>query len=249
MPVIRNVFLLLMLALSPTLSAQYQTVCPVNPGMPVIGFSGNYGAGLESQSPFRVKVFLNQPVAMDVTINYTATGSAQNGQDFSMADSLLVIPAGQTSGTIEFPVVNDADIEGDETINIILSNPQNAVLGQSVYTYVIKRSDHDLDTPPPPPVLTMLQGPNGKSATLKLSSTYPQDIRVDYQITVTETGSGYTHNLSANTVIIPHGQTQAQITIPDLDDTIEVPTPSTVTIYLNNPVNVTLNNPMVSFSR
>lgn len=222
---------------------------PVTAGMPVIGFADVYDSASESKSPFRVKVVLSQPTNVDVTVNYTANGSAQNGQDFYLADSLLTIPAGQNSGIIQFPVVDDDSVEGDETINIILSNPQGAVFGQSVYTYVITRSDHDLDTPPPPPVLTMLPGPSGKSAILKLSSAYPDDIRVDYQITVTETGSGYTHDLTAGTVSIPRGQMQAEIAIPDFNDNIELQGAATTTVYLNNAVNVTLNNPMLSVTR
>lgn len=222
---------------------------PVTSGMPVIGFAGVYSSGTESKSPARVRVVLSQPSSIDVTVNYTANGSAQNGQDFYLADSILTIPAGQTSGVIQFPVVNDSSVEGDETINIILSSPQNAVFGQSVYTYVIKSSDQDLDTPPPLPVLTMLPGPSGRSVTLKLSSAYPQDITVDYQITVTETGSGYTHDLAANTVSIPHGQMQADIPIPDFGDNIEIQGAKTYAVYLNNAVNVTLNNPLLSVSR
>lgn len=245
---IRIAVVALSLIFSSTLTAQVITVdSPVNPGMPVIGFAANYGAGLESQSPFRVKVFLTQSVNMDVIVNYSVTGSAQNGQDFYLAQNLLTIAAGETSGVIQFPIVDDASVEGDETVNIILSNPQNAVLGQSVFTYVIKRNDHDLDTPPPPPVLTMI--PGEKSVTLQLSSTYPQEIRVDYQITITETGSGYTHNLTAGTVTIPSGQMQTQIDIPDFNDNIELKGVATTTVYLNNAVNVTLNNPMLSVTR
>jgi hypothetical protein len=222
---------------------------PVTAGMPVIGFAGVYDSANESKSPFRVKVVMSQPTNVDASVNYVANGSAQNGQDFYLADSILTIPAGQTSGIIQFPIVDDDSVEGDETINIILSNPQGAVFGQSVYTYIIKRSDHDLDTPPPPPVLTMLPGPSGKTVTLKLSNAHPNDIRVDYQITITETGSGYTHDLTAGTVTIPHGQMQSQIDIPDFNDNIELQGAATTTVYLNNAVNVTLNNPMLSVTR
>ncbi len=222
---------------------------PVTAGMPVIGFAGVYSAGSESKSPVRVRVVLSQPSSLDVTVNYTANGSATNGQDFYLADSLLTIPAGQTSGTIQFPVVDDDAVEGDETINIILSNPQNAVFGQSVYTYVIKDNDRDPDTPPPAPVLTMVPGPSGRSVTLKLSNAYPQDIRVDYQVTVSETGSGYTHDLSSDTVVIPAGQMQGSIAIPDFGDSIEIQGAKTYSVYLNNPINVTLNNPLLSVSR
>jgi hypothetical protein len=221
---------------------------PVTAGMPVIGFEGTYGGGPESKSPARVKVVLSQATSVDVTVTYTATGSAQNGSDFFLAEAPLTIPAGQTSAVIEFPVVHDSNIEGDETVSIILSNPQGAVFGQSVFTYVIHNDDQDLDTPPPPPFLSILPGDSRQDVVLKLSGPYSEDAQVDYQATITQTGSNDMHTLASGTTHIPAGQTTAQIAIPDVTDDIELSGVKTISVYLNNPVNVTLTNPMYSFS-
>lgn len=217
-------------------------------GMPTIGFASPYASGSESESPVRVRVILSQSTSNDVTVNYTATGSAHNGADYSLADSTLTIPAGSQSATINFPVVNDTTIDGDETVKIILMNPQNAVLGQNIFTYVIKNDDTSPTTPQPPPLLTM--SPTGeRSVALNLSRPYNADIAsVGYQLTLTQTGSNLNYTLGSGTIIFQSGQTAATIDIPQPTDDISVPGIKTITVFLNNPMNLAIDVPMYSFS-
>lgn len=219
-----------------------------SPGMPTIGFAGTYASGGEDISPVRVRVVLSQPTSIDVTVNYTATGSAHNGADFSLADSTLTIPAGTLSAVIEFPVVNDVNVDGDESVKIILSNPQNAVLGQNVFTYVIRNNDADPDAPQIPPLLTM--SPTGtRSVALNLSRPYNADIAsVGYQVILTQTGSNLNYTLGTGTVTFQRGQTSVTLDIPQPTDDINVPGVKTITVFLNNPVNLAIDVPMYSFS-
>lgn len=226
---------------------QLMEVTP-SPGMPTIGFAGTYATGSEADSPVRVRVVLSQPTSNDVTVNYTATGSAHNGADYSLADSTLTIPAGTVSTVIEFPVVNDNDIDGDESLKIILMNPQNAVLGQNIFTYVIKNNDASPTTPQPPPLLTM--SPTGaQSVALNLSRPYNADVAtVGYQITLTQTGSSLNYSLGTGTVTFQRGQTSITLDIPQPTDDIDVPGVKTITVFLNNPMNLAIDIPMYSFS-
>lgn len=219
-----------------------------SPGLPAIGFAGMYATGSENDSPVHVRVILSQPSSNDVTVNYTATGSANNGADYSLADSTLTIPAGTLSAVIEFPIVNDDDIDGDESVKIILMNPQNAVLGQNIFTYVIKNNDSSPTTPQPPPLLTM--SPTGqRSVALNLSRPYTDDIAsVGYQLTLTQTGSNLNYSLGTGTVTFQHGQTAATLDIPQPTDDIDVPGIKTITVFLNNPLNLAIDIPMYSFS-
>lgn len=218
------------------------------PGMPTVGFALAYATGSEADSPAHVRVVLSQAISNDVTVNYTATGSAQNGADFSLADSTLTIPAGAQSGAIDFPVVNDPTIDGDETVKIILMNPQNAVFGQNIFTYVIRNDDTSPTIPQPPPLLTM-SPTGGRSVALNLSRPYNADIAtVGYQIILTQTGSNLNYTLGTGTVTFQRGQTSATLEIPQPTDDIEVSGVKTITVFLNNPVNLAIDVPMYSFS-
>ncbi len=243
----RIVIFILLISATATAQMEFTTIAPT-PGMPTVGFANTYATGTEKDTPVRVQVISSQPIANDVTVNYNATGSAQNGADFSLADSTLTIPRGQTTTYIEFPVVNDVNVDGDESVKIILSNPQNAVLGQNIFTYVIKNNDADPDAAQIPPLLTM--SPAGeRGVALNLSQPYSADIAsVGYQITLTQTGSNLNYTLGTGTVTFQRGQTRAILDIPKSSDDINVPDIKTITVFLNNPANVAIDIPMYSFS-
>ncbi|WP_299184077.1 retention module-containing protein, partial [uncultured Neptuniibacter sp.] len=80
-------------------------------------------------------VTLNTPSAADVTVDFaTADGTAISGgtgiaeNDYGTTSGTLVIPAGETSATIEVLVFGDNYQEGDEQFLVTLSNPVNAII-------------------------------------------------------------------------------------------------------------------------
>ncbi|NIA26392.1 MAG: hypothetical protein GWP04_12680, partial [Gammaproteobacteria bacterium] len=76
-----------------------------------------------------VVVTLSFAAPQDVSVDFaTGDGSATSGEDYVSATGTLDIPAGQTSGAITVPIIDDALTEGDEDFTVTLSNPQNAVL-------------------------------------------------------------------------------------------------------------------------
>jgi Tol biopolymer transport system component len=84
-----------------------------------------------------VNVNLSAAVDFDVTVNYaTANGSAIAGEDFTNTTSTLTIPAGQTSGTIQIPITNDAGAELAESFTLSLSNPVGSTLGSTTQTAI-----------------------------------------------------------------------------------------------------------------
>lgn len=245
----RILMTVLALLLSSTLLWAQLAYDPVTNGMPVIGFATPAGSGAEGQ-PHDVTVVIDQPSSLQVTVNYTVSGSAQNGADFSLADSTLTIPPGQTSGTITIPVVDDVEVEGDETISIILSNPQGAAFGTSVYTYMLRDNDHykDNDTPPTPPLL-QVQGRDGQKVTLAFDHRTSIDATVDYIITSTPTGSNQVYQLGSGTLSFPSGSTQASLDIPSNTDSIEQAGIKTISVYFNNPQNLVIVNPLYSYTQ
>jgi large repetitive protein len=75
-----------------------------------------------------------------VTVDYaTSNGTATAGTDYTAASGTLTFNQGETSKTFSIPIISDNVLEGDETINLTLSNPTGgAVLGNSTAVLTIK---------------------------------------------------------------------------------------------------------------
>lgn len=69
-------------------------------------------------------------------VQFTVTGTATSGADYSPIPQVVVIPSGQTSYTLNVNIVNDLIVEGDETIRITLTNLCSCL--EPVKTLIIK---------------------------------------------------------------------------------------------------------------
>lgn len=75
------------------------------------------------------EVQLSGAISEDVTVRYsTVNGTATAGSDYTAKSGILTIPAGQTTATIQIPVLSNTIYELDETLTLKLSQPANAVL-------------------------------------------------------------------------------------------------------------------------
>ena len=93
-----------------------------------------------------MNIFLNKAQSSNVTFDYSisASSSAASADYSNLANGTVTIPAGQTTSTISFSVVNDSSVEDTEKVILTLSNPVNATLGRS--SAVIHITDDDTNT-------------------------------------------------------------------------------------------------------
>ena len=185
-------------------------------------------------------VSLSAPTAHRVTVNYTTSGTAQAGSDFTNPSGSLIIEPGATSGTINIPIIDDTLDEADETINLnIASNLGIVRTAQSTATI--------LDNDPPPSASidnasafegTFFNSPLVFQITMSVASG--QDISLAYS-TTPGTASATDFTVSSGTVTIPAGQTFASIAIPITLDRLSEDD-ETFSLILSNPTNVALNN-------
>ncbi|MFA8433533.1 MAG: choice-of-anchor D domain-containing protein [Marinifilaceae bacterium] len=111
---------------------------------PTIAFTSTSSNGLESVSSADLQVDLSAESGLEVTVDYTVTGGATGGgTDYTLANGNLAIAAGTTAKNITIAsIVNDVMVEGNETVVVTLSNPDNATLGtNTVHTYTITDDD------------------------------------------------------------------------------------------------------------
>ncbi|MTI38549.1 YHYH protein [Fulvivirga lutimaris] len=82
-----------------------------------------------------------------ITIAYTISGTATAGADYTAPSGSLTINTSETERVVNIPIVDDAEVEGDETIIITLSAsglPSDVALG-SPNTKTITITDNDTD--------------------------------------------------------------------------------------------------------
>ena len=168
-------------------------------------------------------VALNTASAQVITLNYATTdGTATAGSDYTGTRGTVTFAAGETTKTIDVPVLEDGTPEEDETFTVTLSDAVNATIGDGTGTGTIQDDD------PVPASLSigdvvavesraalefpvMLSGERGEMTT----------VTVDYATAnrTAEAGRDYTETTGSLTFAID--VTRQTIRVPLLDDVID----------------------------
>lgn len=102
----------------------------------------------DSGATLSFPVTVANPTAQPVTVSYaTSNGTATAGNDYTSTSGDLTIPAGQTTGQIDVPILSDTVEESDETMTVTLSSPGYGSLGDDSATGTIIDDDAPVATP------------------------------------------------------------------------------------------------------
>ena len=98
--------------------------------LPQISFSKLTYVVVEGTPQAAIDVRLDRAVTAPITVSYfTANGTAAAGQDYTTTTGSLVFAPGQTTSTFGVGIISDTLTEYWETVDLELSNPQNAKIG------------------------------------------------------------------------------------------------------------------------
>ncbi len=115
---------------------------------PRLQFTTGGAAASEASGGVSVEVRRTGSAESPVSVDYaTSDGTATAGSDYTNTSGTLTFGVGETLKTITVPLNNDALIEEDETVNIVLSNPVGGGLG-SVTAATLTILDDDGDDNP-----------------------------------------------------------------------------------------------------
>jgi len=114
-----------------------------NDSPPEVNFYGSQVDGTENGGAVSISVYLSLNSVHDVSIPLALSGSASQGVDYSISPSTLVIPAGNSSGSILISLIDDSLYDPDEKIIIDLGAPTNATLG-SVTQFTVDIEDDEI---------------------------------------------------------------------------------------------------------
>ena len=161
--------------------------------------------------------------AVDTVISYSITGgTATEGDDFTTLTGTVTIVAGNTSATISIPTIDDASVEGTETLEITIlsidSGDGDLEIDDDNDVATISLLDNDSA------MVSIAGTQNGAEAgpvdgefTVSLSAAGEHDTVITYSVSGTATeGDDYT--ALSGTVTIPAGLTSATIDVSVLDD-------------------------------
>lgn len=129
----------------------------------------SFGVNLSSAS--------NEPITVEFA---TSDGTATLGdQDYTALTGSLTFAPGETSKTVSIQTTADAKLEGDETLNLTLSNPNNATIATAQATGTIRNDDQR-------PTIGIQADPSGGEGNrlafiVTLSNPTDSQVRVKYR--------------------------------------------------------------------
>ncbi|MDN4165376.1 lamin tail domain-containing protein [Cytophagales bacterium LB-30] len=103
----------------------------------------------EAGGVVNVTIQLTNPAATTSLVEVVVSGTAVLDEDYEFINPVLVeLGAGETEATLSFTLLDDEDVEEDETIILTLQNVTNAVLGATVtHTITITNDDEEVVDP------------------------------------------------------------------------------------------------------
>lgn len=122
------------------------TLTILDASQPTVGFAAADYSVTEGDGVAVITVTLSAATATTATVNYqTIDNSAVAPGDYTAQNNTLTFNPGESSATFVVPIVNDATIEGDETLTLTLFSPISLTLA-ATDTAVLTIIDNDTPT-------------------------------------------------------------------------------------------------------
>ena len=169
----------------------------------------------------------------------TADGTAKSGDDYTKSSGTLTIRAGQESGTIRIPLLDDRIYEPNETFTIRFSNPQGAALPDDEAVGTIVEDD-----PEPELRVRDASAAEDRSQILfsaELTSASSRTMTVSWRTSDGDATAGADYTASEGVLSIAAGSLSGRVSVPLLADMLDE-ADETFTLELSQPRGVTLAN-------
>ena len=199
----------------------------------------------ENAGQMKFSVTLSKSITSNIGFSYqTKAGSASSGDDYEgVTPTPVTMQAGATTADIFITILNDNDIEDDETFDVIISTNEPAdkiAISKKSATGTIS-----IDELPILSIADVIAPETTKSVkfTATLSKAFLRtDVFFDYKTLGSSASEDLDYEgVALTTVTIPAGATTADIFITILDDDF-VEDDETFDVLFSSPVNATLGN-------
>jgi hypothetical protein len=155
-----------------------------------------------------------------LTINYTVSGTATNGIDFTRLSGSATIPAQASSALVNVAPIEDKTIEGDEAVVLTLQENAAYLVGQpNSATVTIADNDRPTVTVKATDAEASEAGTNKGQFTIYRTGITTKSLVVQYTLSGTAT-NGTDYNRLTGTVTIPVRASSATISVSPKNDKI-----------------------------
>ncbi len=166
-------------------------------------------------------VELSAPSGKSITVDYTATGDATAGDDYTLPGTSLTFAPGETTRTIPVTIIDDDIDEPDERLTLTLNSADVSVVTPDV-TLTIR----DNDAAPAISIddVSVTEGDSGSvdaTFTVTLSRPSSMAVTVDYTTADGTAIAGDDYTLSSGTLTFDPGETSKPITVQVTGDTTD----------------------------
>jgi hypothetical protein len=216
-----------------------------NDDPPDVFFTWEQQSGDETVGTMTVEVQLTIESSKDITVPLHLGGTATRDVDYTIDLTPLFIAPGDTSASVVINVLPDLDdLEGDETITLMIQNPTNANRGtpfKHTATITSEAMMPDAYFASAAQDSSMVNG--GIEVKVLLSAAWSDDVTVPFTFAGTAT-KDVDYTVNATQVVIPAGGASASIFVKIYDDAIDE-YDETVEIIMGDPTNATKGNPNI----
>lgn len=213
----------------------------------------------ESASSVTVLAVLNHPYSQPVSVSFTtANGTATSLIDYATTNGVLTFPSNVTTATFSVRIIPDTQVELNETVLIVFSNPTNAVAGAPGTITIL---DDD------PATITFastnfsaIEGSGEATITAILNAASGLPVTVQYSATNGVATPGIDFTPVEGLLLFTPGQTNQTFTVPlinesldELSETIDLVLFNSTNAFIGSPFEATLtilddDNPVAFFS-
>lgn len=163
----------------------------------------------------------SENLSTSLTVNYTVSGTAVSGSDYSSIGTSVTIPASSTSATITVTPIDDSTDELPETVIVAISTGSDYIAG-TPGSATVTIADDD------PPTVTITtsdpnaaeEGPDQGTFTItRTNGDTASDLTVNFTVAGTAV-SGSDYNSIGSSVTIPSSSVSATLTVIPIADSI-----------------------------
>ncbi len=204
--------------------ANTATVTIADDDTATVSIMANDPAAAEPANDGQFTVTMSAASDKDTVINYSVTGTAGSGSDFTALSGNVTILAGSTSAVIDVATIDDAILEDNETVIVTLTGTDDTdvtvstVPGANTATVTIADDDSATVSITANDSTAAEPGDDGQF-TVTMSATSDKDTVINYSVTGT-TGSGSDFTALSGSVTILAGSTSAVIDVETIDNAI-----------------------------
>jgi hypothetical protein len=207
------------------------TVSPTDSGLAEPGSSGRFTVQRDGDQ------------SVGLVVNYTLTGSASNGVDYTSPSGTVTIPAGETSAEVVITALNDALLEGDETVTLVLATNAAYDIGTPGSATLLLRDDEKVTVTVSAPDDEAAE-PGDDFGTFRISRSGSTSGILTVPLLINGTAlAGSDYVPLENPVVIPDGSSSVDVTLIPFEDLFWESSTETVIITLAPGNNYNIGTP------